>query len=200
MAKKGGGFMGGRSPSLGASLIEEATGVNVDPDPLGMRAKNNPPGNESADLLARIAGDLYKQTDPLRKSLIGRSGNFLDGSLDVTNSPMYGSLKNAVDSQFKRARDNTIGTTAPGGALTGALSNLEGSRASTMTQGIGELAEGELNRAFGLATGMLPQTTSGLGTAAGIQSQQLMAQQQQSAQAKQGAGAGLGMLVAAMAS
>jgi hypothetical protein len=197
MAKKEGGFLGGRSPSLGASLIEETTGVNVDPDPLGMRAKNNPQENEAANELAGVARALFQQTDPVRKQLIGRSNDFLGGNLDVTASPMYASLKNAVDTQFNQARGNTIASTPSGGSLTEALTNLEGSRANTMTQGVGTIAEGELNRAFGLGTGLLPQTTSGLGQAAGIQSQQLMAQQQQSAQAKQGAGAGLGMILAA---
>ena len=196
--KKSGGFLGGGSPSLGATLIQGATGVNVDPDPLGMRAKNNPPENEAANQLAGISRALFEQTDPVRKQLIGRSNDFLGGNLDVTASPMYASLKNSVDSQFQRAKGNTISSTPAGGALTDALMNLEGSRANTMAQGTGGIAEQELNRAFGLGTGLLPQTTTGLGTAAGIQSQQLMAQQQQSASAKQGAGAGLGMLFAAM--
>lgn len=194
---KSGGFLGGRSPSLGAALIEEVTGVNVDPDPLGVRAKQNPQENEAANELAAVSRALFQQTEPVRKELVGRSTQFLDGNLDVTASPMYASLKNAVDTQFQRARGNTIASTAAGGSLTEALTNLEGTRANTMTQGVGDIAEGELNRSFGLATGLLPQTTSGLGQAAGVQSQQLMAQQQQSAAAKQGAGAGLGMLIAA---
>lgn len=188
----------GGSASLGANLIEGITGANVDPDPLGMRKKNTPADTSNADALARIATDLYTKTDPLRTALIGRSNDFLSGNLDVTKSPMFGSLKDAVDTQFQRAKSNTIGTTPAGGALTSALSDLEGSRASTMTQGIGDLAKGELDRSFGLATGLLPQTTGGLGTAAGIQANAFAQQQAQSAASKQGAGAGLGMLIAMM--
>jgi hypothetical protein len=200
VGKKAGGFLGGRSASMGANVIEGITGVNVDPDPLGMRKKNEDPTNASADMLAKIAGDLYTKTDPLRTQLIGRSNNFLSGNLDVTQSPMFGSLKDAVDSQFAKARGNTIGNTPSGGALTAALTGLEGDRASTMTQGIGDLAQGEMDRSFGLATGMLPQTTGGLSAAAGIQAQMLGQQQAQSAAAKQGTGAGLGMLFASMMS
>lgn len=195
---KSGGFLGGKSPSVGANIIEGITGVNVDPDPLGVRKKNQDPTNPNADALAKIATDLYNKTDPIRTNLIGRSNDFLSGNLDVTKSPMFGSLKGALDTQFSRARDNTLARTPTGGALTSALAGLEGDRARTMTQGVGELAGDELNRAYGLATGLLPQTTAGLGTAAGIQAQMLAGQQAQSAQAKSGAGAGIGMLLAAM--
>lgn len=198
--KKQGGFLGGGSASLGANLIEGVTGVNVDPDPLGMRKKNEDPSNPSADMLAKIAGDLYSKTDPLRTSLIGRGNDFLSGNLDVTQSPMFGSLKSAVETQFAKAKGNTIASTPSGGALTSALTNLEGTRANTMAQGIGDLAQGEMDRAYGLATGMLPQTTGGLGAAAGIQAQMIGQQQAQNAAAKQGTGAGLGMLFASMMS
>lgn len=199
-----GGFLGkvfkspgsGGSASLSANLFEGLTGVNVDPDPLGMRKKNTPPDTSNADALARIATDLYNKTDPLRTSLISRGNDFLSGNLDVTSSPMFASLKNSVDSQFRKARENTLGTTPAGGSLTAALSGLEGTRANAMTQGIGDLAKSEMDRAFGLATGILPQTTSGLGAAAGIQSNLFAQQQAQNAQAKQGAGAGLGMIMA----
>src|SRR5678809_678617 len=92
----------GGSASLGANLIEGITGANVDPDPLGMRKKNTPADTSNADALARIATDLYTKTDPLRTALIGRSNDFLSGNLDVTKSPMFGSLKDAVDTQFQR--------------------------------------------------------------------------------------------------
>ncbi|HEY6225407.1 MAG TPA: hypothetical protein VIW26_16610 [Gemmatimonadales bacterium] len=200
MAKKSGGFLGGKSPSVGANIIEGITGVNVDPDPLGIRKKNEDPSNPSADALAKIATDLYNKTDPIRTNLIGRSNDFLSGNLDVTKSPMFGSLKSALDTQFARARDNTLARTAPGGSLVSALTNLEGDRARTMTQGVGDIADQELNRAYGFATGLLPQTTAGLGTAAGIQAQTLAGQQAQSAAAKNGAGAGVGMLLASFLS
>lgn len=154
--------------------------------------------NQSADALSALSQQLFQETDPLRTSLIGRSADFLNGG-DVTNSPQFGSLKNAVDSQFTRARDNTIARTAPGGALTDALTGLEGTRASTMAQGIGGLQENELSRALGLATGSAPTALGGLGNAANAQAQAIAAQQAQQGAMKQGAGQGLGTLFATKA-
>lgn len=149
--------------------------------------------NTYSDTLAAISQSLFADTAPARTNLLNRSNAFLGGGLDVTASPMYGSLKSAVDSQFGRARDNTIANTAAGGGLVDALSNQETQRAQTMTQGIGQLAQSELDRATGLATGLLPIGTGGLGKASETQAQtnaslyqaQIQQQQQQQAQQQQ---------------
>ena len=114
--------------------------------------------------------------------------------LDVTQSPMYGAIKNAMDTQFKLARDNTIARSAPGGSLTSALANLESQRAGAMVTGIGGLAQDELSRAYGLATGGAQMSTSGLSSAAAIQAQLAAANAQRQGAAKSGLGSGLGYM------
>lgn len=183
-------------------------GGDPDADVLGIGARGRQPGgkkgpaapNASADALAEISRRMFEQTDPLRTNLIGRSENFLAGNGDVTNTPQYLAMKNAADIQFGRARDNTISRTASGGALVDALAGLESDRANSLIQGAGGIADDEMSRAFGLATGLLPTTTSGLGQAAGIQAQQLAAQQAQQAAGKQAAGTGAGILLASFLS
>lgn len=114
--------------------------------------------------------------------------------LDVTQSPMYGALKHAADAQYRLAKNNLIATAPPGGALTSGLANLGASRASAMTTAIGGLAQDELSRAYGLATGGAQTGASGLSSAAGIQAQIAAANAQRQGMAKQGLGAGLGAL------
>jgi hypothetical protein len=193
-----------------------------------MSKKNTDKANKATDTLAGIAQNLYGQTDPIRQALIGRSAAFLGAPtsastgrfgitsvrdmrpglgrqmqqtqpLDVTQSPMYGTLKNAIDSQFKLATDNTIARTAPGGQLSSALSGLEGQKASAMASGIGGLAQDELARAYGLATGGAQMSTSGLASAGAIQAQIAAAQAQRDGAAKQGIGQGAGQLAGAKA-
>lgn len=148
--------------------------------------------SSAGSFLERIATDYYNQTDPIRQGLIGRSKQFLDGNLDVTASPMFGSLKLANEQQFQRARDNSIASNASGGGLTSSLVNLEGQKANSMTQGISALANDEMNRAMGFSN---PQTSmAGLGSAAQIQNSQAQFQAQQQAQMKQGMGRGLGLM------
>lgn len=155
------------------------------------------PPNEAAIALANIAKELHAESTPLRRQLLGRSGQFMAGDLDVTASPQFEGLKAGSDLAFNRARTNTIANTPSGGGLIDALTNLETNRAVGMAQGAGSIAESELMRALGLATGSNPSVTSGLGQAAGIQGQALNQQSASNAQAKQGAGAGAGALLAA---
>lgn len=226
--------------------------------------------NPSADALARMAQQMFQQTDPIRQALIGRSAGFLgiqpqpqqvqvpgvspdkqlldvllqgddqraersgdarnslrfkqriatvgqpqdisnyitpvlsvpigqdvgqDQSiprLDVTQSPMFGTLKNAIESQYGRARENVISSTPAGGGLVSALSNLERGRADALTTGIGGLAQDELNRAFSLATGGMQSGFGGLSNAANIQAQLAAADAQRNSAAKSGLGSAIG--------
>ena len=152
-------------------------------------------GSPSTDFLAQLAGDLFNQTQPLRTDFINRGQNFLSGNLDVTQSPLYSPLKSAVETQFGLARNNALSTFAPGGALTGALTNLEGQRANALTQGTGQIAQDELNRAFGLATGTPSQSFAGLGAAGGIQGGLAAQQAANAASTKGGLGQGTGYVL-----
>ncbi len=155
--------------------------------------------NAGADALSQIASSLYSQTDPNRRLILDRQNQFLQGNLDVANTPMFGALKNATDQQFGRAQENILANTAGGGALTAALAGNEMAKAGTLTQGIGNIAQDEYNKAFGFATGAPAQAMQGFGSAASAQAQQAYAQGQDNAarmqkfsQAKQGAGRAVG--------
>ena len=149
----------------------------------------------SSDLLAQISGDYYKQTQPLRTSLINRSQSFLSGGLDVTQSPMYGALKSGIEGQYGIAKNNILSSLPQGGALIEALVNLEGQKAGSLAQGIGGLAGDELSRAYSMGTGAAGQAMQGLGGAGNIQAQLAMAKAQQQAGAMQGLGMGLGSIL-----
>ena len=115
--------------------------------------------------------------------------------LDVTQSPMYQSVKNAAETQYGRARQDILASTPAGGALYGNLANLDLSKADLLTQQTGALAQDELNRAFSLATGMPMQAMSGLGNAGLIQAQMANQEAQRNASAKQGLGQAAGTAI-----
>lgn len=111
---------------------------------------------------------------------------------DVATLPQFASLKDAIDRQFNIAKNNVIATTSPGGAMTAALGNLEGTRAATKVSGIASLADQEMARAFALGTGTTPTALGGLGSAASALGNIGMAQAAQQAQAMSGLGYGIG--------
>lgn len=184
-----------RNPAVYGGLLGGPMGASAGS---AMGGKGDVGESAGANDLSTAALDLLAQTDPLRRSLIGRSEDFLAGNLDVTQSPMYAGLKQSAENQYGTARKNILATTPTGGALTSALTGLEGSRANMMTQGTSDIANQELARAMGLATGTpLTAAFGGLGTAGSIQSQMAMAQAQQNAAEKQAMGQGMGTLAIA---
>jgi len=153
------------------------------------------PGNAPRNLES-LAIQLFSQTDPLRQSLIGQAEDFLSGDFDVTTLPQFDTLKSAVESQFGRAQENIISTTPTGGALIDALSGLEGDRASTLTQGIGDIATDQLNRAFSLATGApLQASANAFSGAAQLQGQMAQAEATRDAGTKSALGFGIGSIL-----
>lgn len=162
------------------------------------QAKGKAPQDEDLEAvrkLAQNADQLFQSTLPLRESLIGRSQDFLEGNLDVVDTPQFGAIKSAADQQFRVVRDRAIERGAVGGALTDTLSNIDVAQANFLTQGAGTIAEQEINRAVSTATGN-PLSTSlgGLGNAGMIQQQAAQAAAAQRNQTKQGVGAGAGAL------
>lgn len=130
-----------------------------------------------------VSQQLLDQTDPLRQQLIDRSQNFLGsggGLPDVLASAPYLAYKDAANANFARARDNIMANTPTGGSLTSALGNLEANRASTLTQGAGQLYDNETARALGLATGQVPTALNGLSMGGNTQALLAGAQAQQS--------------------
>lgn len=136
--------------------------------------------NPFATQQARIAEQLFTQTDPIRRKLIDRSQVYLSGGID--ESPAFQSYRAQSDPFYSRAQENIIQSTPEGGGLTEALSNLEADRARGLATARGSIDEQERNLAVLLGTGTLPQTMQGLGSAAAVQGQNLA-----SAQAREGA-------------
>lgn len=140
-----------------------------------------PVGTPAAyDVQADLAKQLFDQTSPIRQGLIDRSSAFLNGGLDA--SPQFSALKANIEPQYNIARDNIIGDTPSGGALTSALTNLEAARAHDLTQGASDVYNSELARAMNLATGGTGESLSALGNAGSIQAQLAAAEAARKAQ------------------
>lgn len=151
----------------------------------------------ASDAQVQMAQKLFQQTDPIRTKLFGRANDFLAGGADVTNTPAYAAMKTSTDANFNRAKDNLIAATPTGGALTSALTNLEGNRAATLTGGAGQLYGDELSRAIALGTGVTGQSLASMGQAGAVQAQIAQARAEQSAGKSQGLGQGVGAVLGA---
>ena len=159
-------------------------------------------GSNKGDLLGGAGGNdlagmsraLFKETDPLRKSLISRSESFLQNG-DVTQNPAYAALKQGAEQQFGRAKQNILASTPTGGALTSALAGNEYQKAANLTQGMGGLYNQEMSRAMNLAAGTpLTAAFGGMSSAAQLQGQLAQAQASQDAAQKGALGQGAGLL------
>jgi hypothetical protein len=125
------------------------------------------------DVQSQLAQQLFAETDPLRRGMIGRSDAFLSGE-DVMDSPQFANLKVQTGRSFNQAKDNAIARFAPGGALIDAITGLESDRASTLSAGAAGLQEDELGRAMSLGTGLAGASLGALGQAGNTQA--MMAQ------------------------
>jgi len=152
--------------------------------------------NQAAGQAAQAQTDLAKQligeTSPLRQNLISDAHGFLSGDRDVTGLPEFAAAKGANEAQFGRARENIIGNTPTGGALTSALAELEGDRAANQVAFTGDIAGNEITRALQLATFGTATGSQGLSSAGFTQSQRAMAEGQQNAGKSQGLGQAVG--------
>jgi hypothetical protein len=162
-------------------------------------SKKNPkaPRNPALEAQTRIAEQLFAESTPIRQQLNTQALGFLGGDRDVTGTAGFASLKEMIEAQFGRARESVIGSTPTGGGLTSALTNLEGQRAGSLVQGTAALTEQEMQRAFGLGTGLVPTSVGGLGQAGQTQAFAQAEAAQASASKKGSAGESGGALAAA---
>ena len=149
--------------------------------------------------LTEMALDLYNKTGPARQSIIDRGTNFLEGGLDVTQSPMWGSGKNAAETQYQNAREAMMANLPSGGALQSSLATGETDKARTLTDLASRIGMDEYNKIYGLASGAPQQSMSGMGmseqTGATLAGQQMYQNVQEDAQKNQlysDLGAGIG--------
>lgn len=161
-------------------------------------SKSDKAAARTADSQSRLAEELFAQSGPIREQLFGRSLDFLNDPTAIGNDPRFGAAKTSLENQFGQARQRTIESTAPGGALIEALAGLEGQKALGLADVQSNIFSGELDRATNLAMGGTTQAQQGLGSAGSIQSQQAAAHADQKGQKGRAVGtvigAGIGSL------
>lgn len=94
----------------------------------------------------------------------GKPGAPQQGALDVTASPLFAPVKQAAENQFQLANEQVLANLPAGGLLQEQLAENARSRGQTLTGAAGNIAQGELDRAFSLATGQPLQAQQGLGS------------------------------------
>ena len=152
----------------------------------------------AAQSQARLAQQLFGQTEPLRRELIDDAGVFVSGGRDVTSLPEFAAFKGSAESGFNRAKENIIANTPEGGGLTAALAGLEGQRAGDQASFTGALASDEVNRALQLATFGAAQGSQGLSSAGFLQGQRAQAEAGANAGKAQGTGTAVGAAASAI--
>jgi hypothetical protein len=151
---------------------------------------------KSSQALARVAEDLYNRTGAVRNPLIDQSADFVNSGFDPTQTPSFGAMKLATETQFDNARQRVLRSTPEGGGLASALSNIELGRAGALTGGTADIYNQERGQALSLATGApLQQSTAGMGQAGAIQAQIAQANAARDSAAKTGLGFGVGSLL-----
>lgn len=147
---------------------------------------------KAAQAQAQFAQQLIAQTNPVRQGVINDATGYLTGNRDVTGLPEYAAAKASGEAQYGRARDAIIANTPAGGALTSALTNLEGQRAQGFANLAGSLSSNEIDRALQLATFGASAGTQGLSSAGAISAQRAQAEASQNAAKASGLGQAAG--------
>jgi len=153
--------------------------------------------------IANIANTLFAESSPLRKNLTSQYEAFASGNYNPEElagyKPLYATARSGPEDQYSLAKENTIGSTPSGGALTGALSNLENNRAQSVgslpAQISGGLIQNLMDKAYGVAY-QTPQTAlSGLGAANSGYSTRQNSANIMNTQAESALGQGVGQLM-----
>lgn len=165
-----------------------------------MGGKNKAKASPYEDSLAAIAKELYAETTPMRKDLLGEMGKVAGGDYDPTQSslyaPMFAQGKQSVEDQYGIAKENILANIPRGGAQVQGLTDLEMGRAeqaSSLPAMISQdIMTDMLNKTYGTAFAAPQQSMSGLGTVASTfgqrQSQAMASNAQEKAAKFQGAG------------
>lgn len=137
----------------------------------GGGGKTQPSVYEQA--LARIANEMYDTTKGIRQTSLDQLSGVLGGNYNVQKlpgyAPLYSTLRSGMEDQYNVAKENVTNSLPRGGALTSALSDLEGNRAnqvgSLSAQISGPIIQDMMNKAYGTAWQTPAQATQGLGAA-----------------------------------
>lgn len=156
---------------------------------LMQKRNNGMPVNWSLDA---IANNLFQQSDPLRRELIGQSQNFLTGGMDPTGTPEYQAIRQYADIQSDQAKESILDTLPNGGALLDKLADVDIGKARTLTDAKAGIYGDNLSRALSLATGSTQSAISARAGADQLRAAREAADADRDSAAKGGAGTAIG--------
>lgn len=173
-------------------------------DPLGLTASPEDTGpSEAETLLMKITQQMFEQSQPLRKGMLGQFEDVIAGRFDPTTSPMYAHAfsqgKQGIEGQYDLAKENILSNLPRGGAQVQGLIDTELGRAEQASSLPAMMSQGIINDMMNKAYGSVfsgPAQTGGLTDLAnlGLQKEMMAAQQQQ------GKASGLGGLIGSILS
>lgn len=118
---------------------------------------------------AEIAEDLDRQTSPMRNTLIRKFENALDGegSINARKSPLWGPLRDTVDSQYQHATGAMMGDMPAGGDVADMIARLQAGRQYELGLQEANLGQDMMEKIYGVAWGVPGQAMGNLGQASG---------------------------------
>lgn len=154
-----------------------------------------------AKTVSDMALGMFEESEPTRQAMFGNFEDIAAGRFDPTTSPMYApsfaAAKEGISDQYGLAKENIMSNLPRGGAMAGALTDLELERAKTESglpammaqQIIGDMT----NKAYGAAFGQTP--VAGLNMAGQLAAGQQQAAAQQESALYGGLGSLMSMLI-----
>lgn len=121
--------------------------------PQSQQTYSGMPGVPANWSLEAIASNLFQQTDPLRRELIGQSADFLSGGMNPMKTPEYAAIRSYANQQANQAKDSILETLPSGGTLLDKLADVDIGKARTLTDAAAGIYGDNLTRAMSLATG-----------------------------------------------
>jgi len=138
----------------------------------GGKGKQTPSQSPYEAAAAQIAGETYKETAPIRDTLLLQMQDFLKGgdpSKSPTFAPLYANARAGIESQYNVARDNILSGTPRGGGQINALAGMELDRAGNIDNAQNTIASNIFNdilqKTYGVAFNAPQQSMAGLGQA-----------------------------------
>jgi hypothetical protein len=136
---------------------------------------SSPAASPYEDAAAKMAKELYAQTDPLRQSLLGDLSSVAAGTYNpessATYAPLYATARSGAEAQYGVAKENILANTPRGGGQVDALANLESARAADVGEIPGMLSnqiiQDMMAKAYGTAFGAPQQSMAGMNSVAG---------------------------------
>jgi hypothetical protein len=136
---------------------------------MGSKGKSTD-SSQYESMIGDIAKDYWGSTKPLRENMLSQYADIQSGKWspeqDRQYAPMYALARSGIENQYNVAKENVMSNTPRGGAMTAALSGLEGQRATdagNIPAQIGQqLMQAKENQIYGTGWGAPGQAMAGL--------------------------------------